>query len=341
MAKGNKSIDGKSSERLERESESSMMTRQQFLQVGAGALAISLVSGTGLAQINRLPPGTPANNGHKLRAMLARKGQPVFIAPAIDGTSANMMEAAGYEASFIGTNGVLARWTNLADRGLTDVTDSIRISKYIADAVPNYPLILDGETGHGGPDMVKRLVQECIKIGLAGIRINDQDIEKRRTTGNTGIVVASREVAMARYKAACDARDELEPAFVIEAQMYTREAVNGGMTEALTRIPLYEKTGVDWINLTGAQSVDEIKKARAVAQKYFGGMNGPWAKGLLTVKSYGDLGLNSIWGQGPGSDADKALDTALAELKKRGPEYVIESLGLAKYATGPNQKLII
>ena len=61
MAKGNESIDGKSSERLERESESSMMTRQQFLQVGAGALAISLVSGTGLAQINRLPPGTPAN----------------------------------------------------------------------------------------------------------------------------------------------------------------------------------------------------------------------------------------------------------------------------------------
>jgi 2-methylisocitrate lyase-like PEP mutase family enzyme len=302
------------------------MTRQEFLHVGVGALAIGLVSKAGLGQINRLPPGTHENNGKKLRAMLARKGQPVFVAHAIDGASAKLMEAAGYEASFIGTSGVQGRWTNLADRGLTDVTESIRISKYMVEAAPNYPLILDGDTGHGGPDMVKRLIQECIKVGLAGIRIDDQEIEKKRTTGNTGIMVAPRDVVLARYRAACEARDELEPNFVIQAQVYTREAVNGGMTEALARIPLYEGVGVDWINLTRAQNVDEMKKARAVSKKFFGGMNGPWAKGFTTLKHYADVGCNSIWGQGPGAQADRAVDAALAEFKKRGPEYVIESL---------------
>ncbi len=197
------------------------------------------------------------------------------------------------------------------------------------EAVPDYPLILDGDTGHGGPDMVKHLVQECIKVGLAGIRIDDQEIEKKRTTGNSGITVADREIAIARYRAAVEARNELEPAFVIEAQMYAREASNGGMQEALTRIPMYEKAGVDWVNMTRAQSVDEMKKARAVAKKYFGGMNGPWAKGFTTVKQYGDIGLNSIWGQGPGAESDKAIDQALAEFKKRGPEFVTESLASA------------
>jgi len=308
----------------ERQGGKNTLTRQDFLKASAGFLTVSFMSGTAMAQINRLPPGTPKSMGHKLRAMLERKGQPVFVAHAIDALSAKLMYESGYEASFIGTSGVQGRWTNYADRGLTDVTESIRICKYMTEAVPDYPLILDGDTGHGGPDMVRHLIQECIKIGLAGIRIDDQEIEKKRTTGNSGITVADREVAIARYKAASDARNELEPAFVIEAQMYTREAVNGGLQEAMTRIPLYEKH-VDWVNVTRAQSLDEMKQARKISKKFLGGMNGQWAKGFTTVKQYGDVGLNSIWGEGPGGEADAAVNAALAEFKKRGADYIIES----------------
>jgi methylisocitrate lyase len=241
--------------------------------------------------------------------------------------SAQLMLAAGYEASFIGTSGVQSRWTNLADRGLTTIMESMRICQYMTEAAPTYPLIVDGDAGHGGPDMVKRLIHECIKVGLAGIRIDDQMIETKRTTGNSGIMVATRENAFARYKAACDARNELEPDFVVQAQMYTREAENGGLDEALARIPIYEEAGVDWVHFTRAQSVDEMKKGRAIAKKFFGGMNGAWAKGFTTVKHYGDIGLNSIWGQGPGREADEAVEKALAEFKAKGPEYVTESLG--------------
>jgi 2-methylisocitrate lyase-like PEP mutase family enzyme len=204
--------------------------------------------------------------------------------------------------------------------------EAMRICQYFTEAVPTYPLIYDGDAGHGGPYMVKRLIPECLKVGLAGIRIDDQLIETKRTTGNSGIMVATRENAIARYQAAAEARDELEPAFVIQAQMYTREAENGGLDEALARIPLYEAAGVDWVHFTRAQSVDEIKRGRAIAKKFFGGMNGAWAKGFTTVKQYGDLGLNSIWGQGPGGEADAALRKALAEFKQRGPEFVTESL---------------
>ena len=136
-----------------------------------------------------------------------------------------------------------------------------------------------------------------------------------------------REAAVERYQAATEARDELEPNFVIQSQMYTREAENGGLEEALARIPLYEAAGVDWVHFTRAQSREEMERGRAVATKFFGGMNGSWAQGFTTVEQYGELGLNSIWGQGPGGEVDDAVDRALAEFQSRGPEFVTASLG--------------
>ena len=328
MVKGNEHTERRSVETPELEAgRRPMMSRQEFLQVGGGAVAIGLMSGTGLAQINRLPPGTPESTGVRLRAMLARPGQPVFVAHAHDALSAQMMQAAGYEASFIGTSGVQSRWTNLPDRGVTSLEEQMRLCKYFTEAVPTYPLILDGDAGGGGPFMVRRLIHECIKVGLAGIRIDDQLLETKRTTGNSGIMVASREAAVERYQAATEARDELEPNFVIQSQMYTREAENGGLEEALARIPLYEAAGVDWVHFTRAQSREEMERGRAVATKFFGGMNGSWAQGFTTVEQYGELGLNSIWGQGPGGEVDDAVDRALAEFQSRGPEFVTASLG--------------
>ena len=41
---------------------------------------------------------------------------------------------------------------------------------------------------------------------------------------------------MARYRAAVDAKNEIDPDFVIMAQCYARNAVNGGMAEILKRL---------------------------------------------------------------------------------------------------------
>jgi isocitrate lyase len=38
----------------------------------------------------------------------------------------------------------------------------------------------DGDTGHGGIMAVRRMVRECIRAGIAGIRIDDQPIRLRR-----------------------------------------------------------------------------------------------------------------------------------------------------------------
>ena len=46
---------------------------------------------------------------------------------------------------------------------------------------------MDGDTGHGGIMAVRRMVRECIRAGIAGIRIDDQPIEGKRRTQSAGV----------------------------------------------------------------------------------------------------------------------------------------------------------
>jgi 2-methylisocitrate lyase-like PEP mutase family enzyme len=69
-----------------------------------------------------------------------------------------------------------------------------------------FPVVIDGDTGHGGIMAVRRLVAESIPAGLAGIRIDDQPIEGKRGTQDAGMEVVPLELAIARYRAAVDMR---------------------------------------------------------------------------------------------------------------------------------------
>jgi 2-methylisocitrate lyase-like PEP mutase family enzyme len=142
---------------------------------------------------------------------------------------------------------------------------------------------------------VRRLVRECIDAGLAGLRLDDQPLEQKRRTLSTGISIVAREEAVARYRAAVDAKNEMDPDFVIMAQCYARNAVNGGMAETLKRLRLYEKEGrVDWVQFEAPHSVDEIKQARKVVQGLFSAMKGQLPH-ALTLEEHRDLKLNAAW----------------------------------------------
>ncbi len=157
------------------------------------------------------------------------------------------------------------------------------------------PVILDGDTGHGGIMAVRRLVRECIDAGLAGLRLDDQPLEQKRRTMSTGISIVSRDDAVSRYRAAVDAKNEIDPNFVIMAQCYARNAVNGGMAEMLKRLRLYEKDGgVDWVQFEAPHSVAEIKRARKVVKGPFSAMKGQLTR-ALTLEEHKELGLNAAW----------------------------------------------
>ena len=256
----------------------------------------------------------------RLRALLARDDRVLAILGVPNAFHATIMEAAGCEAAFIGTGITGGNYTALPDSGLLSSTECLQFAGYIARAV-SFPLILDGDTGHGGPPAVRRLVHECIRAGLAGLRIDDQPIEAKRATQSAGIEVVPREVAVERYQAAVRARDELDPDFVVMAQCYARDAVNGGMNELLERLGVYLTAGgVDWVQFESPNSVDEIKQARAAVAGTLSVMQGKLPR-PLTLPEHFALGLNVAWYTFLPDQVLKATSWEfLRELSRRGIE---------------------
>src|SRR3982751_2869312 len=153
-------------------------------------------------------------SGKKLRELLARKDRVLTVLHPPTAALARVMEKAGCEAGFVGTSAVVGGITGLADVGTASMTECVQIAKWIAAAV-SFPVLLDGDTGHGGIMAVRRLVRECIDAGLAGIRIDDQPIEGKRRTQSAGVQVVPLEHAIARYRAALDMRNEMDASFVV------------------------------------------------------------------------------------------------------------------------------
>jgi 2-methylisocitrate lyase-like PEP mutase family enzyme len=172
--------------------------------------------------------------------------------------------------------------------------ECVQVAGWIAQSV-KFPIIMDGDTGHGGIMAVRRMVRECIRAGIAGVRIDDQPIEGKRRTQSAGGTVVPIEQAVARYRAAVDMRNELDPDFIIMAQCYARDAENSGLNDAIRRLKVYkEDAGVDWVQLESPHSIDEIKKARAAVQGPFSFMKGKLPR-YLTLEEHQQLGVNIAW----------------------------------------------
>jgi 2-methylisocitrate lyase-like PEP mutase family enzyme len=230
----------------------------------------------------------------RLRTLLDRKDRVLTVLHPPTAALARIMERAGCEAGFVGTGGVVGAYTGLADVGTLTMTECVQVAGWIAQAV-DFPIIMDGDTGHGGIMAVRRMVRECIRAGIAGVRIDDQPIEGKRRTQTAGMEVVPLEQAIARYRAALDMKNELEPDFVIMAQCYARDAVNGNLDDTIARLKAYrEIAGVDWVQLESPHSVDEIRRARAAVQGPFSFMKGKLPR-YLGLEEHLALGVNIAW----------------------------------------------
>lgn len=230
----------------------------------------------------------------KLRRLLKRKNKVLAVLGAPNAFHAKIMEANGVEACFVGTSITGGNYTGLPDLGILSMTECVEFAKWIARSV-SIPVILDGDTGHGGIMAVRRLVKECIEAGLAGVRLDDQPLEQKRRTLSAGISVVSRAEAVIRYRAAVDAKDDIDPDFVIMAQCYARNATNGGMAETLKRLRLYESDGgADWVQFEAPHSIAEIRRARKVVKGPFSAMKGQLPR-ALTLEEHRALKLTAAW----------------------------------------------
>jgi len=230
----------------------------------------------------------------RLQKLIHRTDKVLAVLHPPTAAHARIMERAGCEALFVGTGGVVGAYTGLADVGTATMSECVEIAGWIADSV-SIPVIMDGDTGHGGIMAVRRMVRECIRRGIAGVRIDDQPIESKRKTQDAGVEVVPLDLAIARYRAAVDMKNELDPDFVVMAQCYARDAANGGLDDALLRLKAYrEQAGVDWVQLESPHSVEEIKAARAAVEGPFSFMKGKLGR-YLGLDEHLALGVTIAW----------------------------------------------
>jgi 2-methylisocitrate lyase-like PEP mutase family enzyme len=210
-----------------------------------------------------------------LQKLIHREDKVLAVLHPPSAALARVMERAGCEAGFVGTGGVVGAYTGLADVGTITM--------------------MDGDTGHGGIMAVRRLVRECIHAGLAGIRIDDQPLEGKRKTQSAGMEVVPIEHAIARYRAAVEMKNELDPNFVIMAQCYARDAANSSLADCIARLKAYkEDANVDWVQLESPHSIDEIKLARAAVAGPFSFMKGKLPR-YLGLDEHLALGVTIAW----------------------------------------------
>ena len=237
---------------------------------------------------------TPRDKTKRLQELIHRKSKVLAVLHTPTAQQGRIMEQAGCEAAFVGTSGVVGNYTGMSDVGTATMTECVQIAGWIANSV-NFPIIIDGDTGHGGIMAVRRLVRDSIHAGISGIRIDDQPIEGKRKTQTAGMEVVPIEQAIARYRAAVDMKNELDPNFVIMAQCYARDAANSSLDDTMVRLKAYrEVAGVDWVQLESPHSPDEIKRARATVSCPLSFMKGKLGR-YLSLEEHLALGVTIAW----------------------------------------------
>lgn len=196
----------------------------------------------------------------KLRRIFERRAATVIPMGAVP-LHAQMAEAAGYEAFWI-SGGYSAWWDGMTDVGLLTQTEVIAHARKFTRAT-DLPIFCDADTGYGSAINVQRTIREFIQAGVAGVHIEDQ-AEPKKAGGTKGIRLADDDEAIGRLRAAVDARNELDPDFVIVARTDGYGAAGGTLEEAIRRGNLYLKeTGADVVFYEGLQSWDQARHALA------------------------------------------------------------------------------
>jgi 2-methylisocitrate lyase-like PEP mutase family enzyme len=195
----------------------------------------------------------------RLRALIAR-GPTLYVPGCYNAMSARVLEAAGFEAIYMTGYGTSLSLTGLPDVGLTTGTEMAMNARYIASAV-KVPLIADADTGFGNAINVMRTVREYIGAGVAGLHLEDQ-VSPKRCGHVAGRVVISLEEAVGKVRAAADARNALDPDFVLIARSDARGASGGSLDEAIRRVNAYLAAGADLAFVEGPTSREEVERIR-------------------------------------------------------------------------------
>jgi len=245
---------------------------------------------------------------------LVAAGRLMVVPGVFDALSAVLAERAGFPAVVLTGYGLAASYLGEPDVGLLTQTEILDCARRVVNAV-SIGVIVDGDTGYGGPLNVQRMVRELVGMGARGILLEDQRWPKR--CGHMrGKEVVSAEEHAAVVRAAVDARGDAP--FVITAR--TDSLATDGIDEAIRRAQLYKQAGASLLFVEGPRTKAELARIGAelpgplVVNLIEGGQTP-----LCSLEELAEMGFFSVGFVLSGLyAAARALDETYREIRRAG-----------------------
>jgi phosphoenolpyruvate phosphomutase len=187
-------------------------------------------------------PQSAPSRSKQLRDLLQSTNVAVLM-EAHNGLSAKLAQEAGFEALW-GSGLSISAALGVRDNNEASWTQVLEVLEFMADA-SGLPLLLDGDTGYGNFNNVRRLVKKLEQRNVAGVCLEDKLFPKTNSfiDGDRQALAETAEFC-GKLHAAKDT--QLDPDFVVVAR--TEAFIAGwGLDEALSRASAYAEAGADAI----------------------------------------------------------------------------------------------
>lgn len=189
-----------------------------------------------------VPATVSASRSARLRQMLV-SNELEFLMEAHNGLSARIAREAGFKAIW-GSGLSISAQFGVRDNNEASWTQVVDNLEFMADA-SDLPILLDGDTGYGNFNNVRRLVKKLEQRGIAGVCIEDKQFPKTNSfIGGEAQPLADIDEFCGKIKAGKDSQTDEH--FSIVARVEALIA-GWGMDEALKRAEAYRLAGADAI----------------------------------------------------------------------------------------------
>ncbi len=173
-----------------------------------------------------------------------------FLCEAHNGITARIAEEAGFNAIWAGGLCMSAQY-GVRDSNEASWTQVLEMLEFMADA-SSVPILLDGDTGYGNFNNVRRLVRKLEQRSIAAVCIEDKLFPKTNSfiDGNKQ-ELADIDEFCSRIKAGKDAQQDDDFCIITRVEAFI---AGWGLTEALKRAEAYHEAGSDGILIHSALS---------------------------------------------------------------------------------------
>ncbi len=195
----------------------------------------------------------PRSKFAQLKGLLASPALE-FLMEAHDGISAKIVEETGFKG--IWASGLsLSAALGVRDNNEASWTQVLEVLEFMSDAT-TIPILVDGDTGWGNFNNLRRAVRKLCQRGIAGICIEDKLFPKTNSFLGEGQPLADIDEFCGKIKAGKDSQTDDD--FCIVARI--EALISGwGLEEALKRAEAYHAAGADAVLIHSKKSsADEI-----------------------------------------------------------------------------------